>query len=167
MALMKILTIPNHKLRIDTEPVTQFDDQLQTIIDDMFETMYDAPGVGLASTQVGLGMSLAVIDVSKEKDQPMVIINPEIVETRDEVKFEEGCLSVPGCYDTVTRSNWVKMKALDRTGKPFEIEATELLAECIQHEIDHLHGKIYIDQLSVFKQRRMRVKVKKFLQRQS
>jgi len=165
MALMKILSIPDPKLRVETTPVEIIDDNLQKIIDDMFETMYDAPGVGLASTQVGLGMRMAVIDVSQTKDQPLVLINPEIIDAKDFTKMDEGCLSVPGHYDTVTRATWVKMKALDRDGKEYTLEAEGLLAEAIQHEIDHLDGKIYIDQLSSFKQRRIKEKVKKFVKK--
>jgi peptide deformylase len=163
MPLMKILHIPDPRLRVKTSVVTQIDDQLQTIIDDMFETMYDAPGVGLASTQVGLTMRLTVIDVSQEKNQPMVFINPEIVEAKDFDKVDEGCLSVPGHYDTVTRAKWVKVKALDRKGKEFTLETDGLLAQCLQHEIDHLNGKVYIDQLSRLKSHRIHEKVKKFV----
>lgn len=167
MAIMKLVTIPDQRLRVMTKPVEIFnDDTLQKNIDDMIETMYAANGVGLASTQVGLAMQLTVIDCSPERDQPMVLINPEILEARDFVPMEEGCLSVPGYADTVSRASWVKMKAFDRKGKPYELEATDLLAECIQHELDHLKGTLYIDQLSRLRQRRAQDKVIKCLREQ-
>lgn len=161
MAVLKLVTIPDKRLRQITHVIEMFDTHLQKIIDDMIETMYAANGVGLASTQVGLDIRLCVMDCSKERDQPIVVINPEIIEARDYIPMQEGCLSVPGHYDTVTRANWVKMKAVDRHKKPFTLEAEGLLAECIQHEIDHLHGKLYIDQLSKFKQTRILSKVLK------
>lgn len=163
MAVLKLVTIPDPRLRIITRPVEKFDDHLQKVIDDMIETMYEENGVGLAATQVGLDKQITVIDCSPERNKPMVLINPELIEAKNFVSMDEGCLSVPGHYDTVTRATWVKVKALDRQGKPFEFEAEGLLAECCQHEIDHLNGKLYIDQLSKFKQKRAQEKVKKFL----
>lgn len=163
MAIMKLVTLPDPRLRVVTTKVEKFDDELQVMIDDMIETMYAENGVGLASTQVGLGMQLTVIDCSSERNEPMVLINPELVDAKDFISMDEGCLSVPGHYDTVTRATWVKVKAQDRHGKEFEFEAEGLLAECCQHEIDHLNGKLYIDQLSKFKQKRAQEKVKKHL----
>ena len=163
MALMKLVTLPDPRLRVVTKHVEVFDAALQIIIDDMIETMYAEHGVGLAATQVGLDMRLAVIDCSPERNAPMVLINPELADAKNFITMDEGCLSVPGHYDTVTRAAWVKVKALDRHGKPIEFEAEDLLAECCQHEIDHLNGKLYIDQLSRFKQKRAQEKVKKHL----
>lgn len=163
MALLKILYIPDPRLREQTKIITQFDDPaLQQFIDDMIETMYAARGVGLAATQVGIAKRIAVIDVSDEGNKPMVLINPEIIERSDDIMFDEGCLSVPGHYDRLGRANKIKMRALDRQGKPYEIEATGLLAECIQHEIDHLYGKLYIDYLSPLKRERIAKKVEKY-----
>lgn len=143
--------------------MTVFDASLQKLIEDMFETMYDAPGVGLAANQVGVSKRLAVMDCA-DKDaapQPMVIINPEILERADEQAMEEGCLSVPGYSDTVTRYNKLRMRALDRHGKPFELEAEGLMAQAIQHEIDHLDGKLFVDYLSSLKRERLKKKLLK------
>jgi peptide deformylase len=162
MALLKILYIPDGRLREMAEHVENITSkEIQDFIDDMFETMYDAPGVGLAATQVGVAKQIAVIDVSRDKNQPLVLINPEIIDRKNLLRFDEGCLSVPGHYDNVERADWVKMRAFDRQGKSYELEAEGLLAECIQHEIDHLKGKLYIDYLSPFKQSRIRHKVDK------
>lgn len=166
MALLKILHIPDPRLREQAQVITEFNEELQQFINDLFETMYDAPGVGLAATQVGIAKQVAVIDVSRDKTQPLVIINPEIVERGELVSFDEGCLSVPYHYDNLERSNWVRVKALDRHGKPFELEAEDLLAECLQHEIDHLNGKLYIDYLSAFKRNRIRDKIEKMKKRE-
>ncbi len=163
MAVLELVTIPDKRLRIKTKRIEKIDAALQSIIDDMIETMYEANGVGLAATQVGLDMQLSVIDCSPDRKKPMTLINPEILEARNFTTMDEGCLSVPGYYDTVTRATWVKLKAQDREGKEYILEAEGLLAECIQHEVDHLHGKLYIDQLSKFKQSRAQNKVKKFL----
>ena len=163
MALLKILYLPDERLRKVSEPVETFDNALQILIDDMFETMYDAKGVGLAAPQVGVNLRLSVIDVSANKTEKLVFINPEIVESRGQEKFQEGCLSVPGAQETVVRANFVKVKALDRHGKPFEVEATDLLAECLQHEIDHLNGKLFIDLLSPIKRQRARRDLEKYL----
>lgn len=163
MSLLTILNHPDPRLRQKAPPVTVFDDALQTLIDDMFETMYDAPGVGLAATQVGVALRLAVMDCSEDKNapQPLVMINPEILEPADRVEMEEGCLSVPGVADKVQRYNYLKMRALDRHGQPFELEAEGLLAQAVQHEIDHLDGKLYIDLLSSLKRERLQKKLDK------
>ena len=157
MALLTILHHPDARLRQRAAPVERFDAALQRLIDDMFETMYAAPGVGLAATQVGVGLRVAVMDCSREENvrEPLVMINPEIIEATDPEEVDEGCLSVPGVSDTLKRSHRVKARALDRKGKAFEIEAEGLLAQCIQHEIDHLDGKLYIDRLSSLKRDRL------------
>ena len=163
MAVLQILHHPDSRLRQKAQPVTQFDAPLQKLIEDMFETMYDAPGVGLAANQVGVPKRLAVMDCA-EKDappQPMVIINPLVVEISDEQTMEEGCLSVPGYSDTIKRYNRLRMKALDRHGKPFELEAEGLMAQAIQHEIDHLDGKLFVDYLSSLKRERIKKKLLK------
>ena len=150
MTLLDIHVLGSPVLRKETVPVTQFDDALRTLIDDMFATMYAAEGIGLAAPQVGRLERVAVIDVG---EQPLVIVNPEIVKTESSAKAEEGCLSIPEIYGDVERPARVVIDALDRDGKPFTIEASELLARCLQHEIDHLHGKLFIDYLSVLKRR--------------
>lgn len=165
MALLEILHFPDPRLRNNGKEITEFDSSLQKLIDDMYETMYDAKGVGLAATQVGIDKQIAVIDISETKDQPFVIINPTIISSSDLVTFNEGCLSVPYHYDKLQRFNKVKVKALDRFGKPFEIEGEELLAECLQHEIDHLKGKLYIDYLSNLKRQIIRQKLEKMKRR--
>lgn len=163
MALLTILHHPDPRLRQKAQPVTVFDAALQTLIDDMFETMYDAPGVGLAATQVGIAKRLAVIDCSedKSKPEPLVLINPEFIDPADRQEMEEGCLSVPGIADKVQRYGRLKLRALDREGKPFELEAEGLLAQAVQHEIDHLDGKLYIDYLSALKRERINKKLAK------
>ncbi len=167
MAIRKILYLPDACLRKVAKPIEHFDDQLQILIDDMFETMYDAQGVGLAAPQVGVSLRLSVIDVIGDKSQQIVIINPEIVMSSGQKEYQEGCLSVPGAYDTVIRADKVKVKALDRQGKPFEIEADGLLGECLQHEIDHLNGKLFIDLLSPLKRVMARRKLDKFKRQQA
>ena len=161
MALLTILHHPDPRLRHRGEDVTRFDAALQTLIDDLFETMYAAPGVGLAATQVGVALRLSVMDCSENRDQPIVMINPRIT-ARDELQeVDEGCLSVPEITDRVPRYARVGLQALDREGKPYELEADGLLAQCIQHEIDHLDGKLYIDYLSPLKRERIRKKLLK------
>jgi peptide deformylase len=157
MALLTILHHPDPRLREKAQPVTQFDDALQKLIDDMFETMYAAPGVGLAATQVGIPLRLAVMDCGTEDDQadPRVMINPEIIETAEPETVDEGCLSVPGVSDRVTRFIRTRVRALDRNGQSYELEAEGLMAQCVQHEIDHLDGKLYIDRLSTIKRERL------------
>lgn len=163
MAVLQILHLPDARLRQKAQRVTVFDASLQTLIDDMFETMYAAPGVGLAANQVGVPKRLAVMDCAdKDADpQPIVIINPEILERADEQVMEEGCLSVPGYSDAVKRYNRLRMKALDRHGQPFELEAEGLMAQAIQHEIDHLDGKLFVDYLSSLKRERLKKKLLK------
>ena len=161
MALLTILHHPDPLLRKKTPPVQKFDQELQKLIDDMFETMYAAPGVGLAANQVGVQLRLAVMDCSDEHDQPIVMINPEIVDPSDRQDMEEGCLSVPDIRDKVQRYNRLRLRALDRHGKPYELEAEGLMAQCVQHEIDHLDGKLYIDYLSSLKRERIKKKLQK------
>lgn len=151
MAIRPILHLPDPRLRQVAVPVTEFDDALQVLINDMFETMYDARGVGLAATQIGVGLRLTVIDVTAEGGQPLVLINPEILEAEGKEMYQEGCLSVPGIYEKVERASRVRFRALDRTGQPFEMTAEGLLGECVQHEIDHLNGQLFIDLLSPLK----------------
>jgi len=161
MALLTILHHPDPRLRKKTPPVQKFDRELQQLIDDMFETMYAAPGVGLAANQVGVQLRLAVMDCSDEHDQPMVMINPEVIDGGDRQEMEEGCLSVPDIRDKVQRYNKLKLRALDRQGQPYELEAEGLMAQCVQHEIDHLDGKLYIDLLSSLKRERIKKKLAK------
>ncbi|QND87262.1 Peptide deformylase [Chromobacterium vaccinii] len=161
MALLNILHYPDERLHTVAKPVEVFDAALQQQIDDMFETMYEAKGIGLAATQVDYHRRLVVMDISEERDERRVFINPEIVSKDGETVYEEGCLSVPGIYDKVTRAEHVKVKALDRDGKPFELEADGLLAICIQHEIDHLNGVVFVERLSQMKQTRINTKLKK------
>ena len=161
MALLPILHFPDPRLRQKAKPVTQFDAALSRLVDDMFDTMYAAPGIGLAATQVNVQLRLVVIDVSDEKTDPRVFVNPEILESRGEEEMDEGCLSVPGFYETVRRADWVRVRALDRHGQPFELETDGLLAVCIQHELDHLDGKLFVDYLSSLKRDRIRRKLEK------
>jgi peptide deformylase len=161
MALLPILEFPDPRLRTRAQPVEHVDDALRKLIDDMFETMYAAPGIGLAATQVNVHKRLVVIDVSESRKEPRVFINPEILSREGVEETEEGCLSVPGVYDKVTRANRVRVRALDRDGKPFELDADGLLAVCIQHEIDHLDGKLFVDYLSELKRTRIRKKLEK------
>ncbi|MBE9610612.1 peptide deformylase [Chitinilyticum piscinae] len=161
MALLNILHYPDERLHTVAKPVEVFDDTLQRLIDDMAETMYEAPGIGLAATQVNVHRRLIVIDLSETKDQLQVLINPEFLEKDGETTYEEGCLSVPGIYEEVKRAERVKVRALDRHGKPYELEADGLLAICIQHEIDHLDGKVFVEKLSRLKLNRIVQKLKK------
>lgn len=161
MSLLNILHFPDERLRTIAKPVEVVDDRIRGIIDDMFETMYAAPGIGLAATQVNIHERLLVIDISEEKNQPLVFINPEITNRVGEQEMDEGCLSVPGYYETVRRADSVHVRALDRDGKPFEMDAEGLLAVCIQHEIDHLDGKLFVDYLSTLKRQRIKKKIEK------
>jgi peptide deformylase len=161
MAKLTILEFPDPRLRTKATPIEVFDAALQQLIDDMFETMYTAPGIGLAATQVDVHKQLLVLDVSDSKDQPMVFINPQIVGSEGEQVYQEGCLSVPGIYADVTRANQVRIQALDRNGSPYTIEADGLLAICIQHEMDHLAGKVFVDYLSPLKRDLVRRKLEK------
>lgn len=162
MAIRKILYLPDARLRSVAKPVVDFNDDLQVLIDDMFETMYSVNGVGLAAPQIGVSLRLSVIDVIGDKSQQIVIINPEIISSSGEKEYDEGCLSVPGAYDKVVRAQKVTVKALDREGKPFEITGENLLAECLQHEIDHMNGKLFVDLLSPLKRAVARRKMDKY-----
>ncbi len=159
MALLDILEFPDERLRKQAKPVPVVDDSIRRLVDDMFETMYEAPGVGLAATQVNVHKRIIVIDVSEEKDQPLCLINPEILSRDGVEEREEGCLSVPGIFEKVRRAESIRVRALDREGEPFELEAEGLLAVCIQHEIDHLDGKLFVDYLSPLKRQRIRKKL--------
>jgi peptide deformylase len=161
MAILDILHFPDPRLRNRARPVGRVDDDLRRLVNDMLETMYQAPGIGLAATQVDVAKRVVVIDVSEDKSQPLVLINPEILESSGEENMEEGCLSVPGVYENVTRADRVRVRALGRDGEPFEREADGLLAVCIQHEIDHLDGKLFVDYLSGLKRNRIRKKLEK------
>ena len=163
MAVLEILHFPDPRLRKRASPVGQVDESVRRTVDDMFETMYSAPGIGLAATQVNIQRRIIVIDVSPEKDHPLCLINPEIIETQGEEEMEEGCLSVPGFYEPVRRAAQVRVRALNRSGEPFELDADGLLAVCIQHEIDHLQGKLFVDYLSTLKRQRIRSKLVKQL----
>jgi peptide deformylase len=161
MALLEILHYPDPRLRKVAQPVAQVDDAIRALIDNMLETMYAAPGIGLAATQVNSGKRIVVIDVSEDNSNPLCLINPEILEIRGSEEMEEGCLSVPGFYEMVQRADWVRARALDRDGREFELETEGLLAVCIQHEIDHLDGKLFVDYLSQMKRMRIRKKLEK------
>lgn len=163
MTIRQIVYLPDPVLRQKGKPVTVFDDSLHTLIDDMFETMYDAKGVGLAAPQIGLSLQLAVVDVLGDKTQQWVLINPQVTASEGEKEYQEGCLSVPGTYDTVIRAEKVTVSAQDKWGKPYDITADGLLGECLQHEIDHLNGKLYIDLLSSLKRSMAKRKMDKFI----
>ncbi|KFA58370.1 peptide deformylase [Gilliamella sp. Choc4-2] len=161
MAILPVLRFPDERLRKIAKPVTAFTPELQTTIDNMVETMYAENGIGLAATQVNIHEQIIVIDVTEDKSHVYVIINPEVISQEGETGIEEGCLSVPDCRGFVPRAEKIKIKALDRNGKPYEIEADELLAICIQHEMDHLKGKLFVDYLSPLKRQRIEQKMKK------
>ena len=161
MTILAILEFPDPRLRTKATPVDVVDDALRKLIDDMFETMYAAPGIGLAATQVDVHKRLLVADVSADKTEPVVLINPEILEKDGVEVMEEGCLSVPGFYEEVERAEHIRVRALDRNGEPFDMEADGLLAVCIQHEMDHLEGKLFVDYLSEVKRQRIRKKLLK------
>ena len=161
MALRTILEFPDPRLRARAQPVTRFDAQLRTLIDDMLETMYAAPGIGLAATQVDVHQRVIVIDVSKEHNEPLVLINPEILTREGEASTEEGCLSVPGIFDEVKRAAKIRLRAQDRNGATFERDFDDVLAVCVQHEMDHLQGKLFVDYLSDLKRERIRKKLEK------
>jgi peptide deformylase len=161
MALRTILEFPDPRLRTRAQPVTEFDAGLGQLVDDMFETMYAAPGIGLAATQVDVHQRLIVIDVSEGRNEPLVFINPEILDSEGEASTEEGCLSVPGIFDEVKRASKVRVRAQDRTGAVFERDYEGLLAVCIQHEMDHINGKLFVDYLSQLKRERIRKKLEK------
>jgi len=161
MAIRTILHFPDPRLRTVAKPVAEVDDTIKTLVDDLAETMYDAPGIGLAATQINVHQRVIVIDINQDKNELHVFINPEILEKRGEEEMEEGCLSVPGIYETVRRADWVRVRAQDRDGNNFELETDGLLAVCIQHEIDHLDGKVFVDYLSRLKQQRIQKKLEK------
>lgn len=168
MAKLEILEFPDPRLRTVAKPVEKVDDELRKLIDDMFETMYAAPGIGLAATQVNVHQRLLVMDLSEEHNEPMVFINPQITPLTEELSpYEEGCLSVPGFYEKVPRPARVRINALDRDGNAFEVEADELLATCIQHEIDHLDGKLFVDYVSRLKRDRIKKKLEKIHRQQA
>lgn len=162
MALLNILEFPDPRLRTQAEPIAQVDDQVRQLCDDLLETMYDAPGIGLAATQVNVHRRVLVCDVSEDQTRPLVFINPEIVEQSDEKStYDEGCLSVPGFYESVDRPDQVRVRAQNRDGEVFEMDLDGLLATCVQHEIDHLNGKLFVDYISPVKRQRIRAKLEK------
>jgi peptide deformylase len=161
MAILEILNYPDARLYTVAKPVLQVDTKIQRLIDDMAETMYDAPGIGLAATQVNVHQQIIVIDISESKNKLQVLINPNMKTKAGSQEYEEGCLSVPGVYETVTRAESIVVEALDRNGKPFVLEADGLMAVCIQHEMDHLLGKVFVQYLSPLKQNRIKTKMQK------
>lgn len=167
MAKLKILEFPDPKLRTKATPVEVVDDKLRALIGDMFETMYAAPGIGLAATQVDVHKRLLVIDITADKSEPHVLINPEILEKDGVIISDEGCLSVPGYYEEVERAEHIRVRFLDRQGDEQEMEVKDLLAVCIQHEMDHLEGKLFVDYLSETKRQRIRKKLQKERRNQS
>ncbi|HAU8272051.1 TPA: peptide deformylase [Vibrio vulnificus] len=169
MSVLQVLTFPDDRLRTVAKPVEKVTPEIQKIVDDMIETMYDEEGIGLAATQVDIHQRIVVIDISESRNEPMVLINPEILEKRGEDGIEEGCLSVPGARALVPRAAEVTVKALDRDGHAFTLEADDLLAICIQHELDHLQGKLFVDYLSPLKRKRIQdklAKIKRFNEKQ-
>lgn len=161
MSILTILEFPDERLRLKASAVKNVDDSIRKLLDDMLETMYFSRGVGLAATQVNVHQRAIVIDVSENKDSPLFLINPEILEKDGVEESEEGCLSVPGFFENVKRAEHIKVKALNRDGKPFEFEAGDLLAVCVQHEIDHLDGKLFVDYISPLKRQRIKKKLEK------
>jgi peptide deformylase len=161
MAKLEILHFPDPRLRKRAVPVEKVDDDIRRLVDDMLETMYEAPGIGLAATQVNVQRQVIVIDISEHRDAPLVLINPEILSREGEEEMEEGCLSVPGYYETVRRADRVRVRALNRDGESVEMDADGLLAVCIQHEMDHLDGKLFVDYLSPLKRSRIQKKLEK------
>jgi len=161
MALLPILHYPDPRLHTKAVPVAHVDERIRQLVADMAETMYAAPGVGLAATQVNVHERVIVVDVSEDKSGLLALINPEIIAREGEQTCEEGCLSVPGIYDTVTRSERVRVRALNEKGNPYEFDAEGLLAVCVQHEIDHLEGKVFVEYLSQLKQNRIKTKLAK------
>ena len=161
MAILEVLRFPDERLRTIARNVVSFDSTVQQIIDDMFETMYAEEGIGLAATQVNIHQRIIVIDTSEDRTGQLVLINPEMLEQRGSTGIEEGCLSVPECRALVPRAEWVKIRAMDPQGEQFELETDGLLAICIQHEMDHLVGKLFVDYLSPLKRQRIRQKMLK------
>jgi peptide deformylase len=161
MPLLQILHYPDPRLYNTATPVRRVDHEVQALVDDMFETMYAAPGIGLAAIQVNVPLRVITIDVSETKQAPHCLINPELIAKRGLVELEEGCLSVPGVYEIVPRAGWIRVRAMNRAGEHFEMEAEDLLAVCIQHEMDHLDGKLFVDYLSQLKRQRIKKKVRR------
>ncbi|MFO1418604.1 MAG: peptide deformylase [Methylotetracoccus sp.] len=161
MALLTILEFPDERLRKKASPVEVFDQNLRQLVDDMLETMYAAPGIGLAATQVNVQKRVIVIDISEEKNTPLCLINPELITRRGNEEMEEGCLSVPGIFEKVKRAEAVRVRAYDALGNAFEFDADGLLAVCIQHEIDHLEGRLFVDHLSALKRQLIRKRIRK------
>jgi len=161
MAKLNILTFPDNRLRNKAKPVDSIDDSIRTLVADMFETMYAAPGIGLAAVQVGVAKQVVTIDISDDNSQPLCLINAEIIEADGDSVMDEGCLSVPGVTEAVKRAAHVRVRAQNQHGEHFELEADELLAVCIQHELDHLKGKLFVDYLSSLKRNRVRKKLEK------
>ncbi len=161
MALREILIYPDERLRYKAQPVSEVDAGVRQLTEDMLETMYDARGIGLAATQVGETSRVVVLDLSEQRDQPRVLINPEILDRDGEAVQEEGCLSVPGYYEEISRAAWVRYRAWDRQGELLEEEAEGTLAVCVQHEVDHLEGRLFIDYLSELKRKRVRKRMAK------
>ncbi|ESQ15918.1 MAG TPA: peptide deformylase [Chromatiaceae bacterium] len=161
MAIRDILTFPDPRLRQNARPIEQVDNSIRQLVDDLFETMYAAPGIGLAATQVNVDKRAVVIDISQSRDQPLCLINPRILTSSGEEQTDEGCLSVPGFFESVTRAERVMVHALDREGNSIELETDGLLAVCIQHEIDHLDGRLFVDHISSLKRQRIRKKLEK------
>jgi peptide deformylase len=161
MAQMNILHFPDPRLRLKAKPIEKVTDEIRQLANDMLETMYEAPGIGLAATQVNEQKQLIVIDVSEDKSSPLFLINPELIETEGEREFEEGCLSVPEAYETVIRADTIRVRALNLQGETFEMDADGILATCIQHEIDHLEGKLFFDYLSNLKRQRIKKRLEK------
>ena len=159
--ILDILKYPDKRLRTIAKPVVSVDETIKQQVKDMFETMYEAPGIGLAATQVNFHQRIIVIDISDQRNEPICLINPEVIEKTGEIQCEEGCLSVPEYYENVIRANDIKVQALNQHGESFEIEASEMLAVCIQHEIDHLNGILFVDHLSKLKQKRLKKKTEK------
>lgn len=166
MSILTILEFPDKRLRTVAEEVNQVDDNIKTLVDDMLETMYAAKGVGLAATQVNVHKRVIVMDISEDKDEPICLINPKIIAQDGVEESEEGCLSVPGFFEKVSRAEHIKVHALNREGENFELEARDLLAVCIQHEMDHLLGKLFVDYLSAFKRNRIKAKLDKIHKQQ-
>lgn len=161
MSILNLLHYPDKRLRTIADPVTEIDSKIRALVDDMFETMYMAPGIGLAATQANVHKRVITIDISEEKNAPLTLINPEITAQEGHIKIDEGCLSVPGIYEIVERAEKIVVKAIDRDGNPYEKTAEGLLAVCIQHEIDHLDGKLFVDYLSQMKRQRIQKKMEK------
>jgi len=161
LSVLTILEFPDERLRKKAAEVQVVDGKIKNLVDDMLETMYLAKGIGLAATQVNVHQRIVVIDVSEEKDNPLCLINPEIIAKDGVEESEEGCLSVPGFFETVKRAERIRVKALDKEGQPFEFEADDLLAVCVQHELDHLEGKLFVDYISTLKRQRIKKKLEK------